>query len=119
MAIGPTRGAIKMIAHTTAIPLDRTAGTATAIETINLVVMTTEDTQRLRNPLRTAKVDTMLTMSKRVHPRLVTVPVPAARKHPSGKSKRFASDPPHTTDPEAVPHTDRKKITTFSPETPP
>ena len=107
-----------MIAHTIANPHDRTEGTAIAIEMTNIVTTTTEGTRRLRNPLRIAKVVTMLTMSKRVRPRLVTVPVTAARNHPSGKSKRFTSDPPHTTDPEAVPHTDRKKITTFSPETP-
>ncbi len=44
MVIALTRGAIKMIAHTIAIPHDKTEGTATAIEMINLAVMMTEGT---------------------------------------------------------------------------
>ena len=78
MVIVHTRGAVKTIAHTTATPHDRSEGTATAIKMINLVATTTEDTQRLRNPQRTAKVAIMLTTWKRVSPLLVTVHVPAA-----------------------------------------
>ncbi len=81
------RGVIKMIAHRIANPHNRTKRTAIAIEMTNLVATTIEGTQRLQNPLRTAKVVNMLTMLRRVRPRLVTVPIPAARNRLSGKSK--------------------------------
>jgi hypothetical protein len=56
--IGLTRGTIKMIANTIAIPHAKIARIAT--KTINLVLMT-EVTPRLRKP-RIAKVATMPTM---------------------------------------------------------
>ena len=108
------RSVIKMTAHTLVNPHNRTKGTAITTVMINLGVMTTEGTRRLRNPLRTAKVAIMLTMSKRVRPHLVTILVPVARNRPSGKSRKFVSNPPHATDLEAVPQTDQKRIITFS-----
>jgi len=62
MVIALMRCTIKMIAPTIATPHDKTEGTATAIETINLAVMTTKGMRRLQNPLRTAKVAIMLTI---------------------------------------------------------
>jgi hypothetical protein len=109
----------KMIAHTIAIPHDKTEGTATAIETINLIVMMTEGTRRLLDPLRTAKVAIMLTIWKPVSPLLVNVPVPAARNRPSGKSRKFVSNHPHTIDPEVAPQVNRRRTTTFGQGTPP
>jgi hypothetical protein len=99
MVITLTRGAIKMIAHTIAIPHNKTEGTTAAIKTINLVIMTTKGTRRLRNLLRTTKVAIVLTIWKRVSPLLVNVPIPAAWNRPSGKSRKFVSDHPHTIDP--------------------
>jgi hypothetical protein len=119
MVIALTRGAIKMIAHTIATPHDKTKGTATAIEMINLVVMMTEGRRRLKNLLRTAKVAIMLTIWKQASPLLVTVPVPAAWNHPPGKSRKFMSNHPHMIDPEAALQVDQRRTTTFSQGTPP
>jgi hypothetical protein len=119
MVISLMRGVIKMIAHTIATPHDKTEGTETAIKTINLITMMTEGTRRLRNPLRTAKVAIMLTTWKQVSPLLVTFPIPAVRNHPSGKSRKFVSDHPHTIDPKAALQVNWRRTTAFSQGTPP
>ena len=52
-------------------------------------------------------------------PLLITVPIPAAWNHPSGKSRKFASDHPHAIDPEVALQVNRWRTTTFSQGTPP
>jgi hypothetical protein len=119
MVIGLMRGSIKTIAHTIATPHTKIEGTMNVTKMTSLVMLTIEDTLRLRNPPRTVRLATMPTMWKQVKLLLAIVPALVVLTPPLRKSRRFAYNHLHESVLEVPLRAIRKKTTTFSWENPP